>query len=122
MIPQILCGFCRVPFEKTHGNQLYCSSVCKNYQKSAKQYRVYGILREFRKCFLSNHKLFEKILEKEKRKELPLSHPDLKCFTPNAFYGQFINDRKEILYRVGEFCFQIIIKKSVSFLLIIKSI
>lgn len=112
------CNFCNNYYIQAHGNQLYCNVECKNYKKSGSQYKLYGILKDYRKGFINNYKLFEKLLDKQNRKEFPLSHIDLIKFNPNAYFGKFITESKETLYSVGEFNFQVIIKNNISYLII----
>lgn len=114
------CPTCQKDFLQKHGNQLYCSPVCKEYQKAATQQKLYGILKEFRKGYLGNYKLFEQLLPKSGSKTLLLSQLNADGFKPNCFYGAFINDKKETFYKIAEYQYRIYVDNQVQHIKLIK--
>jgi len=107
-------------FNKHHGNQVYCSDDCKRNQKAATQYRLYGILKEFRKGFLNNYKLFEKLVPDTGNKKFTLWQLNGMGFQPNCYYGTFVNEKKETFYRIGEYSYQVINESQIQHIKIIK--
>jgi hypothetical protein len=107
------CLFCDSEFMPTHGNRLYCSEECKKNQKAATQYKLYGILKEFRMGFLDNFRLFEKLLPKTGRKTLQLQELNIYGFKQNCYYGEFIDGDKRKWYKVGRYSFSILEKDKI---------
>lgn len=107
------CSFCNSEFMPRHGNQLYCSAECHKNQKAETQYKLYGILKEFRKGFLNNFKLFEKLLPKAGRKILPLQEMNIYGFKHNCYYGAFTDSEKRTWYHVGHYSFNISEKEKI---------
>jgi hypothetical protein len=107
------CLFCGKEFMPTHGNQLYCSDECKKNQKAATQYKLYGILKEFRKGFLANFKLFEKLLPTSGKKTYTLPELNIYGFKHNCYYGAFTDSEKGTCYKVGHYSFTIFEKDKI---------
>jgi hypothetical protein len=101
------CLFCENQYSPTHGNQRYCSSECKKSQKAASQQKLYGIIKEFRKGFLTNYKLFEDILPKSGKKTLPLTDLTSNGFKVNCYYKAYTDNGNHRWYMVGNFAFSI---------------
>ncbi len=99
------CPFCKNSFTKMHGNQIYCSTKCKNYQKASTQYKLYGILKEFRKGFLNNYKLFERLVPEHGINHFLLSDLLIHGFNSDCFYGRLNDSEKYEWYRVGPYTF-----------------
>lgn len=104
------CPVCKAEFIKLHGNRLYCSEDCKKDQKAATQHKLYAILKEFRKGFLANYKLFLKHLPLSGTKKMTLWQLNGEGFRADCYYGSFLTEKKETLYRVGEYWFQIVLE------------
>jgi hypothetical protein len=101
------CRFCNDTFAPTHGNQQYCSSDCHKSQKADTQQKLYGILKEIRKGFLDNYKLFEQLIPKKDKKTYPLSELNNKGFNHNCFYTAYTDSDKNIWYQVYDYSFSI---------------
>lgn len=108
-----ICPFCNSEFTLAHGNQVYCSAECKNNQKAAVQYKLYGILKEFRKGYLANFKLLEKLLPKPGKKTYTLTEINSYGFKHNCFYGAFSDSDGKTWYRVGNYSFAIFKKDEI---------
>ena len=114
------CPFCGEQFTPIHGNQLYCSPEHKKFQKAANQIKLYGVLKDFRKGFLANYKLFERLLPKSGNKTFPLDQLKSSGFRPDCYFGAFINTQKETFYRVGEYHYRIFIDNQIQSIKILK--
>lgn len=114
------CPFCKADFDKHHGNQVYCSQECKRHQKAATQYKLYGILKEFRNGFLVNYKLFENLVPDSGSKKITLWQLNGMGFKPNCYYGIFVNEKKETFYRIGGYSYQVINENQIQYIKIIK--
>lgn len=99
--------FCNKKFSQTHGNQRYCSIPCKKCRKASSQQKLYGIIKEFRKGFLGNYKLFEQLLPKSGKKSFPLTEMNNLGFKHTCYYKAFIDDEKITWYTVGNYSFSI---------------
>jgi len=104
------CSNCNKEFHCNHGNRLYCSNECKNAKKSNSQQKVYRLLREFRKGYLANLKLFE-YLNSIGQNSLPINEANAFGFNQYSYYGTYQDERGYPMYKVGPYFFSII-KKS----------
>jgi len=102
-----LCAYCNSTFIPKHGNQQYCSSACHKSQKAATQQKLYGILKEFRKGFLANYKLFEQLLPKTGKKTFALDELNNKGFKHNCYYKASTDSEKNTWYIVSNYSFSI---------------
>lgn len=99
------CAFCNNSFAPKHGNQQYCSTDCNKSQKAATQQKLYGIIKEFRKGFLANYKLFEQLLPKRGQQTYPLSDLNNSGFKPHCFYKANTDAEKNTWYIVNNYSF-----------------
>lgn len=107
------CHFCESDFMPSHGNRSYCSDECQKNQKAETQHKLYGILKEFRKGFLANFKLFEKLLPQPGKTTYPLQELNISGLKHNCFYGAFTDTDKKTWYRVGQYSFTIFEKDKI---------
>ncbi len=114
------CNYCGGNFTPGHGNQQYCTSQCKILQKAATQKKLYGVLKEFRKGYLTNYKLFEKVVSKSGSKTIPLSELKNKGFQSNCYYGAYTKDKSTIFYKIGEYHFSMFTESQIQYIKIIK--
>lgn len=115
------CLHCRNNFTPKHGNQQYCSTICNKTQKAKTQQKLYGLLKEFRKGYLTNYRIFNELLEKPGSKTFSLDLLRSRGFRSDSYYGASINDRKETYYRVGEYHFHIFIADKTTSIKILKN-
>src|SRR5690242_1609305 len=97
------CPNCRNTFKPRHGNQQYCSEACKKEQKASNQKKLYTMLKEFRRGFLHNYKLFESLLPNQGDKFFYLYDLNVKGFNAYCYYGISKNEKDEVLYHVGNY-------------------
>lgn len=82
-------------------------------QKAATQYKLYGILKEFRRGFLANFKLFEKLLPRPGKKTYPVHELNIYGFKHNCYYGVLTDTDQKTWYRVGQYSFTIFEKDKI---------
>ena len=99
------CALCKNAFTPTHGNQRYCSTNCNRSQKAATQQKLYGILKEFRKGFLGNYKLFEQLLPKAGKKTYPLAEINNLGFKHNCYFQANTDTEKNTWYMISNYSF-----------------
>lgn len=102
------CPYCGNEFQKTHGNQVYCSIACKNSQA-----KLYDILKDFRKGFLNNYKLLSYLLPKAGIKTVLLADLEKKGFQHNCYYGAYTDSDKNHWYKVHNYTFTLVNKNHV---------
>jgi hypothetical protein len=113
MSPKSKCPHCKAEFVKRHGNQVYCTATCKNRQKAMSQARLYGILKDFRKGFISNYNLFLELLPKQGTKTLLLQELEKSGFRHNCYYGAYTDPEKNNWYKVHNYAFSLINKNQI---------
>jgi len=113
MITKSKCPFCKAEFQKKHGNQVYCTQTCKNNQKAVNQARLYEILKDFRKGFIVNYKLFSELLPKPGSKTVLLSELEKIGFRHNCYYGAFTDADKHYWYKVHNYAFSLMNKNQI---------
>jgi hypothetical protein len=113
MITTPKCPFCKTEFQKKHGNQVYCTQTCKNNQKATSQANLYGILKEFRKGFIGNYKLFLLLLPKTGTKTLLLSELEKQGFKHNCYYSAYTDSERHNWYKVHNYAFSLVNKNQV---------
>lgn len=118
MITKAKCPFCKIEFHKCHGNQVYCVPPCKDNQKAVNQARLYDILKDFRKGFIGNFKLFSELLPKPCSKNILLSELEKKGFKHNCYYGAYKDSEKSHWYKVHTYAFSLINKNQILSVLI----
>lgn len=101
------CALCNNTFIPNHGNQQYCSSTCFKSQKAATQQKLYGILKEFRKGFLDNYKLFEQLMPKTGKKTYSLDEINNRGFKQNCYYQAYFDSEKTTWYIVSNYSFSL---------------
>lgn len=101
------CAFCKGAFTPKHGNQRYCSTNCNRSQKAATQQKLYGILKEFRKGFLGNYRLFEQLLPKTGKKTYPLAEINNKGFIQSCYFQAYTDMERNTWYTVSNYSFSI---------------
>jgi hypothetical protein len=103
-----------------HGNTVYCCEDCKKNQKAASQHKLYGILKEFRRGFLGNFKLFEKLLPNPGKQSYSREELISNGFKHNCYFGAFTDQDKRTWYRVADYNFTFFKKDENSFITIVK--
>ena len=120
-IRKCLYESCSTEFCPRHGNQRYCSPKCKGKRKSLLQGIQYGVLKEFRKGFLNNYKIFENLFSDNKPKTLSLTQLEILGFNYNCFYGDWEDDKENTWCIVVNYRFLMYYDKDEPFVKIIKS-
>jgi len=107
------CAYCTKIFVQSHGNQLYCTKECKTYQNEATQYKLYGLLKEFRNGFLANFRLLEKLLPKKGSTQYLLEELKSYGFNPDCYFGAFADQNKYSWHKIANYCFCVYVEKNV---------
>lgn len=108
MNKQRKCRFCGTDFIPTHGNRWYCCEAHKQSQKAESQYKLYNFLKEFRKGYLNNFKIFEQILPLPGKQTFPLPEIRALGFSQDCYYKVFRDTEQKNWYKVGPYRFTII--------------
>lgn len=105
------CPYCQNNFLQKHGNQVYCSSSCQEQQKAETEFKLYGLIKEFRKGFLANYKLFEQVLPNTGTVTHKLSDLTNNGLKHNCFFGAFTDRNNKSWFKVSKYQFTIFEKE-----------
>jgi hypothetical protein len=112
---------CGKTFIPEHGNAHYCSSACKKSVKTQRQKYNNSKIKEFKKGFLGNYKLFTELLAQPGLEKMPLHSLLNRNFDQNAYYGTVRDKASNEWRRVSEFYFRVDKETNQPFLIVFKS-
>lgn len=104
----MICPNCEEEFDPSHGNQVYCCEECYEMHKRARQKEINAILKDFKDGYLSNYRLFQKLLPVSGRFNISLYKLLKQGFDQHAFYGIAIGQDKIHWHKVNEYLFSIV--------------
>src|SRR5438045_7270320 len=115
-----ICPECHEEFKPNHGNRIFCGYDCYDQYKKIKQKENDELMKQCRKGFIKNYRLFRELLPEAGTITISLWNLLKAGFDQDAYYGVMVGKGKQ-WQKVNEYLFNVEKKDGQQILTLTKS-